>query len=299
MRIFVTGASGFVGSAVVAELVAAGHHVIGLARSNASADAVEAAGARVHRGDIDDPDALRAGVAAADGAIHLAFRHDFDDYANAALEDRRAIDALGAALAGSGRPLVVTSGMIGLTGSSGVITEIDAAASTSPRLSEAAALPWAAKGVRVSVVRLPPTVHGEGDHGFVAGLTAIARDKGESGYPGDGANRWPAVHRFDAAALFRWAVESAPAGAVLHAVAEYGVPVRDIAAIIGRHLDVPVTSISPEDVARHFGWLGAMFSMDAPASSDLTRRMSGWTPTHVGLVDDLEQGHYFDAALRR
>jgi nucleoside-diphosphate-sugar epimerase len=298
MRIFVTGASGFVGSAVLAELVGAGHHVIGLVRSDASADAVRAAGADVHQGSLGDLNALRAGVDRADGVIHLAFRHDFDDYANAADEDRRAIETLGAALAGSGRPLVVTSGMIGLTGPSGVITERDPAAPSSPRFSEASALPWAAQGVRVSVVRLPPTVHGEGDHGFLARLTALARDKGESGYPGDGSNRWSAVHRLDAAALFRWAVESAPAGAVLHAVADHGVPVRDIAANIGRHLDVPVTAIPSGDVARHFGWLGAMFAIDAPASSDLTRRMSGWTPKHVGLMDDLEQGHYFDAVVR-
>ncbi|WP_193045552.1 SDR family oxidoreductase [Mycolicibacterium baixiangningiae] len=298
MKIFVTGASGFIGSAVVAELVAAGHSVVGLARSDASADAVAAAGAQVHRGSLDDLDALRAGADASDGVIHLAFRHDFDDYANAAELDRQAIDTLGSALAGSGRPFVVTSGMIGLTGASGVITEFDGAASTSPRFSETAALPWADRGVRVSILRLPPTVHGEGDHGFVPHLIEIARDNGVSGYPAEGANRWPAVHRLDAAGLFRQAVESAPAGAIWHAVDDGGIPVRDIAGIIGRHLGVPVTSIPADAVATHFGWIGPLFSMDAPASSERTRQSSGWSPTHVGLIDDLEHGHYFDAAVR-
>ncbi|MBB2772172.1 MULTISPECIES: SDR family oxidoreductase [Mycolicibacterium] len=293
MRIFVTGASGFIGSAVVAELIAAGHSVVGLARSSASADAIAAAGAEVHRGDLTDPDGIRAGADACDGVIHLAYRHDFDDYANAAELDRRAIQTLGAVLAGSDRPLVVASGMAGLASPTGIITEQVAAGAGSMRLSEAAALPWADHGVRVSILRLPPTVHGEGDHGFVAHLIGIARRQGVSGHGGDGTNRWPAVHRLDAAALFRRAVEDAPAGAVLHAVDDEGVPVRDIAEIIGRHLDVPVRSIAGPSTAAHFGWIGALFALDVPASSDLTRQAFAWKPTHVGLIDDLEQGHYF------
>lgn len=298
MRIFVTGASGFIGSAVVANLVGAGHQVVGLARTDAAADAVGHHGAAVHRGDLADPDALRTGAEAADGVIHLAFRHDFDDYVRSAELDRRAIDTLGAALAGSGRPLVVASGLLGLTGANGLVTESDPVSPASPRLSESTALAWADRGVRVAVLRLPPTVHGEGDHGFLPHLIAIARDKGLSGHPGDGTNRWPAVHRLDAADLFRRAVESAPAGAVLHAVDDTGVAVRDIAELIGGHLGLPVTAIPADAVADHFGWIGAIFSLDVPTSSELTRRSTGWQPSQVGLIEDLQQGHYFEAAVR-
>lgn len=298
MRIFVTGASGFIGSAVTENLLAAGHHVTGLARSDASAAAISAAGAEVHRGDLDDLDTLRVGAAAADGVIHLAFHHDFDDYARAAELDRRAIDTLGAALAGSGRPLVVTSGLLGLTGANGLVTEQDSASPTSPRWSEAAALPWVDRGVRVALLRLPPTVHGVGDHGFLAHLVGVARERGISGYPGEGTNRWPAVHRLDAAELFRVAVESAPAGAVLHAVDDEGVAVRDIAELIGRRLGLPVSSIAADAVADHFGWIGAMFTLDVPTSSDRTRRLTGWRPTHTGLIEDLQQGHYFEVPVR-
>jgi nucleoside-diphosphate-sugar epimerase len=292
MRVFVTGASGFIGSAVVTELIEAGHKVIGLARSDSSARAVEATGAQVHRGDLEDLDSLRAGAQGADGVIHLAYNHDFTDYSGAAETDRRAIDALGDALVGSDRPLVVTSGLAGFA-LGRTMTEDDAADPNSPRLSEHAAMALTGRGVRVSVLRLPPSVHGENDHGFVPRLIEIARDKGVAAYPGDGSNRWPAVHRFDAARLFRLALEKAPAGARLHAIGDEGIPVRDIAGVIGRHLDVPVRSIAPEQAGDHFGWLGMFFSLDVPASSALTRELLGWRPTFQGLLDDLEEGHYF------
>ena len=293
MRVFVTGASGFIGSAVVSELIAAGHEVLGLARSDFSAHAVEAAGAQVHRGHLENLDSLRAGAESADGTIHLAFNHDFTNYTGAAETDRRAIDALGEALAGSDRPLVVTSGLAGFA-LGRTMTENDAADPNSPRASEHAALAFTSRGVRVSVLRLPPSVHGEGDHGFVPRLIDIAREEVVSGYPGDGSNRWPAVHRFDAARLFRLALESAPAGARLHAIGDEGVPVREIAGAIGRNLGLPVTSIASEAAADHFGWLGVFFSLDLPASSTVTRELLGWRPTRLGLLDDLEQDHYFD-----
>jgi nucleoside-diphosphate-sugar epimerase len=292
MRVFVTGASGFIGSAVVSEVIAAGHQVLGLARSDSSAHALEVAGAQVHRGDLDDLDSLRAGAKAADGVIHLAFNHDFTDYTGAAETDRRAIDALGEVLAGSDRPFVVTSGLAGFA-LGRTMTENDAADPNSPRASEQAALAFTSRGVRVAVLRLPPSVHGEGDHGFVPWLIDIAREKGVAAYPGDGANRWPAVHRLDAAHLFRLALESAPAGARLHAIGDEGVPVREIAGAIGRHLALPVTAVPAEQAADHFGWLGVFFSLDVPASSALTRELLGWQPTHQRLLDDLEEGHYF------
>ncbi len=292
MKVFVTGASGFIGSAVVSELVGAGHHVVGLARSDDSARVVEATGAEVLRGDLDDHDSLRHGADAADGVIHLAFHHDFLHFEAAAEMDRRAIETLGGALAGSNRPLVVTSGIAGLAPGR-VLTEEFTASSGLPRVSEAVGLAFADQGVRVSAVRLPPTVHGDSDHGFVPRLIAIAREKGASAYPGDGSNRWPAVHRLDAARAFRLALESAPAGAVVHAVAEEGVPVHDIADVIGRHLGLPVTAVPVEGAFDHFGWLGAFFASDLPASSALTRDRLGWEPTHIGLLDDLELGHYF------
>jgi nucleoside-diphosphate-sugar epimerase len=291
MRVFVTGASGFIGSAVVPELIEAGHQVVGLARSEASAAALAAAGAGVHQGDLEDLESLRAGAAAADGVIHLAFNHDFANYAGAAETDRRAIETLGETLAESDRPFVVTSGMAGFSPGR-VMTEDDAADPASPRASEAA-LSFGSRGVRVSVLRLPPSVHGEGDHGFVPRLIGTANDKGVSAYPGDGTNRWPAVHRLDAAHLFRLALEAAPAGARLHAVGDEGIPVRDIAEVIGRHLRLPVTAIPRENATDHFGWLGAFFSLDVAASSALTRELLGWQPIHPGLLDDLDEGHYF------
>lgn len=289
MRVFVTGASGFIGSAVVPELINAGHEVVGLARSDASAHALTAAGAGVHRGDLTDPDSLRAGAADADGVIHLAFVHDFTDYVQAGETDRIAIEALGAALAGSDRPLVVTSGLAGFPDA----TEDDAPPPGALRQSEAAAQALVPHGVRVSVVRLPPSVHGEGDKGFVPRLISIAHDKGVAGYPGDGSNSWSAVHRLDAARLFRLALEEAPAGARLQAIDDDGIPVRVIAEAIGRGLDVPVTSVPRDDALDHFGWIGAFFSMEARASSTLTRQRFDWKPTQPGLLADLAAGHYF------
>ncbi len=256
-----------------------------------------AAGTRAHRGALDDPESLRGGAAAADGVVHTAFVHDFSDYAGAAATDRRAIGVLGEALAGSGRPLVVTAGLAGFRPGR-VVTEDDAPdpASPTPRASEQTALTSVARGVRVAVVRLPPSVHGEGDHGFVPRLVEIARATGVSAHPGDGTGRWPAVHRLDAAHLFRLALEGASAGARLHGVGDEGVPVRHIAAVVGRHLGLPVVGVPAEDVDRHFGWLGAFLSMDLPASSALTRTRLGWHPGRPGLLADLEEGHYFRGA---
>ena len=297
MRVFVTGATGFIGSAVVPELIAAGHQVTGLARSDVSAQALTAAGAAIHRGDLNDLSSLRAGAAASDGVIHLAYNHDFSQYAASARTDLRAIESLGAALAGSGRALVIASGMLGLAPGR-VATESDAPISTTnPRIaSTQATLALAAQGVRSSVMRLPPTVHGEGDRGFVATLVGIARQKGVSGYIGDGANRWPAVHRVDGARLFRLALEQAPAGSVLHGVADEGVPLRAMAEVIGRHLNLPVISVSPGDAGEHFGGLSRLLAADVPASSALTRELLGWQPTHPGLIEDLGQGPYFPKA---
>jgi nucleoside-diphosphate-sugar epimerase len=297
MRVFVTGATGFIGSAVVAELIDAGHDVTGLARSDEGAEAVRAAGAEAHRGALDDLDSLRSGAAAADGVIHTAYVHDFSQMENAARTDLAAIEALGSALEGSGRPMVVTTGTA-LIKPGQVATEDDSPGSAGhPRLrAEDAAEAFAARGVRTSVVRPGASVHGEGDHGFVPVLIDIARTKGVAAYIGDGSNRWPAVHRLDAARLYRLALEQAQAGSVFHAIADEGIPTREIAEIIGRHLELPVVSVAPKSAAEHFGWMGRFFGIDAPASSDLTRKRLGWQPTHKGLIDDLEEGHYFRAS---
>lgn len=297
MRVFVTGASGWIGSAVVPDLIAAGHRVIGLARSEEAANALAAAGATPQRGDLTDLDSLRAGAAAAEGVIHLAFRHDIafsGGFAAASESDRRAIEALGEALAGSGGPLVIASGILGLAPGR-LATERDTPdpAVMGPRAAGArAALALAERGVRPSLVRLAPSVHGEGDYGFLAALVGIARERGAAGYIGDGANRWPAVHRRDAATLFRLALESAPSGAALHGVAEEGIPMRTIAEAIGRQLNVPTVSVAPEEAGAHFGWLGGFIGFDAPASSALTRESLGWQPNGPGLLDDLERGYY-------
>jgi nucleoside-diphosphate-sugar epimerase len=293
MRVFVTGASGFIGSAVVPELLGAGHRVLGLARSEPSAQALSAAGAEVLRGDLNDPESLRAGAAESDGVIHLGFIHDFEHYEASLRTDHQAIQTMGLALEGSGRPLVIASGTAGLSPGRVATEDVPYDGASHPRSANALlALGFAERGVRVSFVRLSPTVHGPGDHGFIARLVAIARDKGVSGYIGDGANRWNAVHRLDAAPLFRLALEKAPPGAVLHAVGEEGVPTRKIAELIGSRLGLPVASIAAEGAGAHFGWLARFFAADAPASSALTRERMAWTPTHPGLVEDLEAGHY-------
>nr|WSY55292.1 SDR family oxidoreductase [Streptomyces sp. NBC_00886] len=292
MRVFVTGATGFVGSAVVRELLDSGHQVLGLARSDASADRLAKAGAEVHRGSLEDLDALRAGASATDGVIHTGFIHDFSNYGACVATDLSAVKALSETLAGSDRPLVISSVM-----SHGPTEDDVPNPSAHPALqrvtAEVTALASAAQGVRASAVRLPQ-VHGEGDHAFVPGIIDIARAKGVSAYPGDGTNRWAAVHRDDAALLYRLALESAPAGTVLHAVADEGVPVREIAEVIGRRLDIPVTSVPVEEAETHFGWLGHFFSADLVGTSTLTRKRFVWTPTRIGLLADLDQDYYFN-----
>ncbi|POM24872.1 hypothetical protein BTM25_35100 [Actinomadura rubteroloni] len=305
MRVLITGATGWIGSALVPELLGAGHQVVGLARSDASAAALAAAGAEVRRGSLDDLDVLGAAAADSDGVAHLAFKHDVafgqGDFAAAATADRRAVETIGAALAGSDRPFTIASGTVGIAPPGRVATEADGLGTfpllpEGPRARQATALytlSLAATGVRSSVVRLAPTTHGDGDQGFMATLIAVAREKGLAGYIGDGANRWPAGHRLDAARLFRLALEKAPAGSVLHANADEGVPIREIAEVIGRHLGVPAASVSPEDAPAHFGWLAAFIGADAPASSAATRELLGWEPTQPGLLEDLDKGHYF------
>ncbi len=296
MRVFVTGASGFIGSAIVRELIDAGHQVLGLARSDASAAAVTGAGAEVLRGSLEDTASLRRGAASSDGVIHTAFIHDFNNYGPAAEADKRAIETMGAALAGSDRPLIVSSGTLLVQRRGGLAQENDSTVPGFPRKSEEAAQELAKRGVHVSTVRLAPTVHGDGDHGFVPMLIQIARQKGVSAYVDDGQNRWPAVHRLDAAQLYRLVLEKGAAGANYHGIAEEGIPAREIAEMIGRQLDVPVASKSGEEAADHFGWIGNFFAIDGPASSAQTREQLGWLPKHVGLIEDLECGTYFETA---
>ncbi|CCH51469.1 putative protein C2A9,02 [Fibrisoma limi BUZ 3] len=292
MRVFVTGATGFIGSAIVQELLRTGHQVVGLARSEASAKSLTEAGAEVLLGNLEDLDSLKKGATEADGVIHTAFIHDFANYLAAAETDKRAIETLGSALAGSTRPLVVTGGILGLRNDGVPATEDDPAPGF-PRASEATAMSLAEAGVHASVIRLPPSVHDIGDYGFVPYIINTARQKGVSAYAGDGSNRWPAVHRLDAAHLFRLVLEKGTAGSRYNSIGDEGIPVREIAELIGRHLNLPVVSISPEEAVSHFDWMSRFIQFDSPASSEKTREQLGWQPTHPGLIDDLNLGHYF------
>jgi nucleoside-diphosphate-sugar epimerase len=304
MRVFVTGASGWIGSAVLSELLGADHQVVGLARSEASAQTLEAAGALVQRGDLDDPDGLAKAAADSDGVIHLAFQHEVafgGNFAAAGAADRRAVEAMAAALAGSDRPLVLASGMLGMTvgrvatEDDGLVPGAEVRASPAGIRSATALLALSLRGigVRSSVLRFPPTVHGDGDNGFMATLVGTARQRGVAGYVGDGTNRWPAVHRSDAARLVRLAVEAAPAGSVLHAIGDEGVPFRDIAQAMGSHLGLPVASVAPADAGEHFGVLGHFVAMDSPATAAVTRELLAWEPTGPSLLDDLGEGYYY------
>jgi nucleoside-diphosphate-sugar epimerase len=293
MRVFVTGATGFIGTAVVRELIDAGHQVTGLARSDAAAKSLAAAGAGVHRGSLSEFESLRSGAAGADGVIHIAFTIDFLNYGRAAEEDRLAIETLGGALVGSDRPFIVTSAIGPAQRQGSLTTEEDAANPNSPRKSEEAALALEARGVRTSVLRLAPSVHDNGDHGFVQRLIGIAREKGVSAFIGDGLQRWSAVHRLDAAKLYRLALEKGSVAARYHGVADQGVPTGEIAEVIGRHLNLPVISKSREEAAAHFGWIAMFFGRDSAASSALTQARLGWRPVQPGLIANLKAGNYF------
>jgi nucleoside-diphosphate-sugar epimerase len=308
MKIFVTGASGWIGSAVVPELLGAGHQVIGLARSDASANKLQEAGALVHRGDLDDPEGLAHVAGTSDGVIHLAFQHEVafgGDFATAGAADRRAVEAMGAALAGSDRPFVLASGMVGLalgrpaTENDGLVAGPEIRANPAGVRAATALLTLSLRGVgvRSSVLRFPPTVHGDGDHGFMATFVGIARQGGVAGYVGDGTNRWPAVHVSDAARLARLAVEAAPAGSVLHAAGEEGVSFLHIAEAMGRGLGLPTRSVDPANAFEHFGFLGLFAGLDSPASSTITRQLLGWEATGPSLLEDLEKDYYYRDVL--
>lgn len=295
MRIFVTGASGFVGSAVVNELITAGHTVLGLARSDTSAAWLSQAGAGVLRGELHDLDSLRRGAAEADAVIHAAFVHDFDKFLENCEIDRRAIEAMTDVMAGSDKPFIATSGIGMLSAPGRLVTEDDKPSGHLPRLSEQTAFAAIPQGVRAMSMRLPPSVHGAGDHGFVPMLINLAREKGVAAYVGDGSNRWPAVHRLDAARLYRLALESATAAACLHPIGDEGIAIRDIAQVIGRQLGVPLKSVTPEEATGHFGWMAPFIQFDCPAAGEKTRRQFDWTPTEPGLLAELDSEIYFTA----
>ncbi|MCX4749755.1 SDR family oxidoreductase [Kitasatospora sp. NBC_01287] len=295
MHVFVTGASGWIGSATVDELLAKGHEVTGLARSDASAAALRAKGVHVRRGDLDDLDSIRAGAEGAEAVIHLANKHDFVNPAVSSAAERAAVQTIGDTLAGTGRPFLLASGVAGLA-LGRPATESDPSSAHGPDSprggSENLALEFVDRGVHSVSLRFSPTVHGARDHGFIAAIAAVAREKGVSAYPGDGTNRWPAVHRSDAARLVALGLEKAPAGTRLHAVAEQGVPTREIAEAIGRAFDLPVASVAAEDALGHFGWIGHFFTMDLRATSTATRELLGWTPTGPTLIEDIDAGAY-------
>jgi len=296
MRVFVTGATGFIGSAIVQELISNGHQVIGLARSEKAAKSLIAAGTEVHKGDLEDLESLRKGAAAADAVIHTGFNHDFSKFKDNCEKDRSVIEALSSVLAGSDRQLIITSA-IGILPKGHIVTEETMPVSgpnANPRIaSEEAAASALAHGVKVSIVRLPPSVHGEGDHGFVSNLIGIASATGVSAFVGEGNNFWPAIHRLDAAHLFRLVLENGSSG-VYHAVAEEGVPFREMVSVIGRRLSIPVVSKTLEEANNHFTWFTHFAMMDISASSHLTQKQLGWNPTQFGLMEDLDSTHYFE-----
>jgi nucleoside-diphosphate-sugar epimerase len=292
MRVFLTGATGFVGSAIVRELITSGHQVLGLARSDTGAETLASMGAEVHRGSLENPESLRDGARKADAVIHTAFNHDFSRFAENCADDRRAIEAIGAVLEGSGRPMLVTAGLA-LLAPGRIATEADKASPDFPRVSETAAAAVASRGVCISTVRLAPSTHGAGDHGFVPHLIGLAREKGVAAYIGDGNNRWPGVHRLDAARLYRLALEQGVESGPYHAVDDEGVSFKAIAEVIGRRLGVPVVSKTPEEASEHFGWFARFAGMDIPSSSARTRSALEWNPEQPGLIADLDQPHYF------
>ncbi len=296
MRVFFTGASGWIGSAVVPELLDAGHEVVGLARSREAAAALHDKGVEVHRGDLDDLESLRKGADAADGVVHLAFKHDFSDYAGAGRTERSVLETLCETLAGSGRPLLFASGVAGIRPGH-VVTENDSHSMRGPDAprggGEELAFGYTERGVRPVALRFSNTVHGVGDHGFISTIIDAAQETGVSGYVGDGSNRWPAVHVRDAARMTRLALEKAPPGSVMHAVGEEGIATREIAEVIGHELDIPSRSVDPDEALSHFGWVGSFFALDTPASSSLTQQSLNWTPVEPGLIEDLRAGHYF------